>query len=46
MMRDDVFEPVSPWPQPKREDCMFYHSVTLTNGEQIDGAWDRHGLSP
>jgi SAM-dependent methyltransferase len=44
MMRDDVFEPVSPWPQPKREDCMFYHSVTLTNGEQIDGAWDIRGM--
>jgi 2-polyprenyl-3-methyl-5-hydroxy-6-metoxy-1,4-benzoquinol methylase len=43
-MHPEVFEPISPWPLPKREDCIFYHCVTLTNGEEIEGAWDIRGM--
>src|ERR1700730_432219 len=39
-----LFEPVSPWPPPKREDCYFYHSLTLTSGQEIEGFWDIRGM--
>lgn len=26
--------------QPRREDCMFYHSYTLADGEEVSGEWD------
>ena len=26
--------------QPRREDCRFYHSVTLADGEEVTGQWD------
>jgi glycosyltransferase involved in cell wall biosynthesis len=26
--------------QPRREDCLFYHSTTLADGEEVTGEWD------
>jgi glycosyltransferase involved in cell wall biosynthesis len=26
--------------QPRREDCQFYHSFTLPDGEEVTGTWD------
>jgi SAM-dependent methyltransferase len=43
-MFSEVFEAVSPWPPPKREDCYFYHSLTLASGEEIEGFWDIRGM--
>jgi SAM-dependent methyltransferase len=43
-MFSEVFEAVSPWPQPKREDCYFYHSLSLGSGEEIEGFWDIRGM--
>ncbi len=38
------FSAVEPWPLPRREDCLFYHSMTYPGGDSVDGAWDIRGL--
>jgi SAM-dependent methyltransferase len=43
-MYNDGFEAISPWPLPEREDCYFYHSFTLSSGEEIEGFWDIRGM--
>lgn len=32
--------------QPRREDCMFYHSTTLADGEEVSGQWDLRPNTP
>jgi ubiquinone/menaquinone biosynthesis C-methylase UbiE len=44
MTESDEFAPVKPWPLPRKEDCVFYHSMTYPEGDSIDGAWDIRGL--
>jgi hypothetical protein len=43
-MSNNGFESVSPWPLPERDDCYFYHSITLTSGEEVEGFWDIRGM--
>lgn len=38
------FASETPWPLPRKEDCVFYHSMTYPDGETIDGAWDLREL--
>ncbi len=38
-----LFEPVEPWPLPRREDCFFYHDLDLPGGTTIGGFWDIRG---
>src|SRR4249920_1356812 len=38
-----LFEPVEPWPLPRREDCFFYHDLDLPGGTTIGGHWDIRG---
>jgi SAM-dependent methyltransferase len=38
------FAPETPWPLPRKEDCVFYHSMTYPDGETIEGSWDLRGL--
>lgn len=33
----------TPWPKPAREECYFYHSIDLPNGETVIGQWDLRG---
>ena len=40
----DDFSPVKPWPLPRKEDCLFYHSMTYPNGETVEGVWDLRGV--
>lgn len=40
----DMFQPVTPWPMPERDDCVFYHTLDLPDGEVIRAAWDIRGL--
>jgi len=40
----DEFAPVAPRPLPRKEDCVFYHSMSFPDGDSIDGAWDIRGL--
>jgi SAM-dependent methyltransferase len=40
----DDFTTVTPWPMPKKDDCLFYHSMTFPDGENIEAAWDVRGL--
>lgn len=40
----DEFAPVVPWPLPRKEDCVFYHSMTYPEGDSVEGAWDIRGL--
>jgi hypothetical protein len=34
---------VEPWPQPKLEDCFWYHTLDLPSGETMQGHWDLRG---
>ncbi len=34
----------TPWPQPKIEECIFYHSLNLQSGESVSGEWDIRGM--
>lgn len=44
MSAADEFAPETPWPLPRKEDCIFYHAITYPDGETIDGAWDIRGI--
>lgn len=44
MNKIDEFAPVTPWPLPRKEDCVFYHYMTYPDGDTIDGAWDIRGM--
>jgi len=39
-MTPNPFAYVKPWPRPKKEECVFYHSITYPDGEQVESAWD------
>lgn len=38
--QNSPFTPVKPWPIPRKEDCVFYHAITLPNGEELLGGAD------
>jgi SAM-dependent methyltransferase len=40
----DEFAPETPWPLPRKEDCVFYHAISYPDGDSIDGAWDIRGI--
>lgn len=42
-MAQDDFQPVTPWPEPERADCIFYHTMEFPDGEVIQGGWDIRG---
>jgi hypothetical protein len=36
----NVLTRVNPWALPRLEDCIFYHSISLPDGERIVGDWE------
>jgi hypothetical protein len=38
-----LFAPVEPWPEPRKDECYFYHDFDLPHGETIVGHWDLRG---
>ncbi len=38
-----TFAPIEPWPLPNKEDCTFYHTIDLPDGETIEAQWDIRG---
>lgn len=37
----DIF--VTPWPKPRLEDCIWYHTTDLPGGGTVSGEWDLRG---